>query len=108
MIIDMHTHAGRPNRSGPVDLAVLRTMRAGHVGAAVVSAIADMPVIRRNPTTRALELVREPEPGECLAYTREHLGVYEATGTRISREPGEIRADDPSLVLAIEGCDFLE
>lgn len=27
---------------------------------------------------------------------------------RISREPHEIRANDPSLVLAIEGCDFLE
>ena len=25
MIIDMHTHAGRPGRSGPVDRAVLAT-----------------------------------------------------------------------------------
>jgi membrane dipeptidase len=108
MIIDMHTHAGRPKRSGPVDRAVLETMRAGRVGAAVVSAIADMPVIARNPATRALELVREPEPGECLEYTREHLGVYEATGVRIAREPNEITAEDPSIVLAIEGCDFLD
>ncbi len=108
MIIDMHTHAGRAGRTGPVDRAVLDSMAAGRVGAAVVSAIADMPVIRRNPATRALELVREPEPGECLAYTREHLGVYEATGIRIAREPAEITAEDPSIVLAIEGCDFLE
>ena len=27
---------------------------------------------------------------------------------RIAREPDDIRADDPALVLAIEGCDFLE
>ena len=27
---------------------------------------------------------------------------------RIAREPDEIRADDPALVLAVEGCDFLE
>lgn len=27
---------------------------------------------------------------------------------RIAREPDEIRADDPALILAIEGCDFLE
>ena len=27
---------------------------------------------------------------------------------RIAREPDEIRPGDPALVLAIEGCDFLE
>ena len=27
---------------------------------------------------------------------------------RIAREPDDIRADDPALVLAIEGCDFLD
>ena len=31
MIIDMHTHAGRPNRAGPVDRAVLATMAPGGV-----------------------------------------------------------------------------
>ena len=107
-IIDMHTHAGRPGRSGPVDRSVLDTMRAGNVGAAVVAAVADLPVIRRNPTTRALEAVREPEPGECLASTREQLGLYDAAGVRIAREPEEIDPDDPSIVLAVEGCDFLE
>ena len=71
MIIDMHTHAGRTRRNVPVDRAVLATMRAGNIGAAVVSAIADLPVIRRNPTTRALEKVRDPEPGECLAAVDE-------------------------------------
>ncbi|HTI83969.1 MAG TPA: membrane dipeptidase [Acetobacteraceae bacterium] len=108
MIIDMHTHAGRPNRVGPVDRSVLATMAPGGVTAAVVSAIADLPMIRRNPTTKRLEKVRDPEPGECFACVDEYLGTFEATGMRIAREPTDIRADDPALVLAVEGCDFLE
>jgi membrane dipeptidase len=108
MIIDMHTHAGRPNRTGPVDRSVLATMAPGGMAAAVVSAIADLPMIRRNPETRRLEKVRDPEPGECLAAVEDYLSSFEATGVRIAREPEEIRADDPALVLGVEGCDFLE
>ena len=108
MIIDMHTHAGRPRRTGDVDRAVLATMRPGGVAAAVVSAIADLPMIRRNPITKRLEKVRDPEPGECQACVDGYLDSFTAAGMRIAREPDEIRADDPALVLAIEGCDFLE
>ena len=108
MIIDMHTHAGRPRRTGDVDRAVLATMRAAGVGAAVVAAIADIPVIRRDPVTRRLTKVRDAEPGECLEATIGYLDSFSNAGMRIAREPEEIRADDPSLVLAIEGCDFLE
>ena len=108
MIIDMHTHAGRTRRNSPVNRDVLATMRTGQIGAAVVSAIADLPVIRRNPVTRGLEKVRDAEPGECMAAVDEYLAAFEATSVRIAREPDEIRADDPALVLAVEGCDFLE
>lgn len=117
MIIDMHTHAGRPRRTGAVDRAVLATMRPGGVAAAVVSAIATLPMIRRNPATRRLEKVRDADPGECLSCVEGYLDSFAATGLRIAREPEEIRADacpraldpgDPALVLAIEGCDFLE
>ncbi|MDE2005356.1 MAG: membrane dipeptidase [Rhodospirillales bacterium] len=108
MIVDMHTHAGHPTRSGPVDPAVLATMRAGGIGAAVVSAIADLPLLRRDPVTRRLGILREPEPGECLASVEAYLADYEASGARIAREPDQIRPDDPALVLAIEGCDFLD
>ena len=38
----------------------------------------------------------------------EYLGTFEATGMRIAREPADIRDGDPALVLAVEGCDFLE
>jgi membrane dipeptidase len=92
-------------------------MAPGGVSAAVVSAIADLPMIRRNRETKRLEKVRDPEPGECLACVEDYLVSFEATGTRIAREPDEIRAAagpagvgvaDPALVLAVEGCDFLE
>src|SRR5580658_3231550 len=98
MIIDMHTHAGRPRRTGQVDRAVLATMRPAGVAAAVVSAIADLPMIRRNPTTKRLEKVRDPNPGECLACVDEYLGTFEATGMRIAREPTDIRDGEPALV----------
>src|ERR1039458_965914 len=108
MIIDMHPHAGRPRRTGEVDRAVLATMRPAGVAAAVVSAIADLPMIRRNPTTRRLEKLRDAEPGECLACVEGYLDSFVAAGMRIADEPDEIRPADPALVLAIEGCDFLE
>lgn len=108
MIIDMHTHAGRPQRTGDVDRRVLATMRPAGVAAAVVSAIADIPAIRRDPVSRRLMKVRDPEPGECLAAVHGYLDSFTAAGMRIAREPADISADDPSLVLAVEGCDFLE
>jgi membrane dipeptidase len=108
MIIDMHTHAGRPRRTGDVDRTVLATMRPAGVAAAVVSAIGDIPMIRRNKDTGRLEKFREPNPGECLEAVEGYLHSFEASDMRIAREAEEIRADDPALVLAIEGCDFLE
>ena len=108
MIIDMHTHAGRPRRTGDVDRSVLATMRKAGVAAAVVAAIADIPVIRRDPDTRRLVKMRDPEPGECLEATHAYLDSFSNAGMRVAREPDEIVADDPALVLAIEGCDFLD
>lgn len=108
MIIDMHTHAGRPRRTGEVDRAVLATMRPAGVAAAAVSAIGALPMIRRDPVSRRLEKVRDAEPGECLAGVELYLDSYVATGMRIVREPEDICLDEPALVLAIEGCDFVE
>lgn len=108
MIIDMHTHAGRPRRTGDVDRAVLNTMQGAGVAAAVVAAIADIPMIRRDPVTKRLGKFREPNPGECWQAVDDYLTSFEQAGLRIAREPGDIRPDDPALVLAVEGCDFLE
>lgn len=108
MIIDMHTHAGRPRRTGEVDRSVLATMRPAGVAAAVVSAIGDIPMIRRDKITGRLEKFRDPNPGECLEAVEGYLTSFENAGLRIAREPDDFRPDDPALVLAIEGCDFLE
>jgi membrane dipeptidase len=108
MIIDMHTHAGRPKRTGDVDRSVLATMAAAGVGAAVVSAIGDIPMIRRDKVTGRLEKFRDPNPGECLEAVESYLDSFENAGMRIAREPEDFREGDPALVLAIEGCDFLE
>jgi membrane dipeptidase len=108
MIIDMHTHAGRPRRTGDVDQAVLATMLPAGVGAAVVSAIGDIPMIRRDKVTGRLEKFRDPNPGECLEAVESYLTSFEACGMRIAKEPQDFRENDPALVLAIEGCDFLE
>src|ERR1700755_2485411 len=108
MIIDMHTHAGRPRRTGDVDRSVLATMAAGGVGAAVVAAIGDIPMIRRDKDTGRLEKFRDPHPGECREAVESYLDSFENAGMRIAREPVDFREGDPALVLAIEGCDFLE
>jgi membrane dipeptidase len=108
MIIDMHTHAGRPRRTGDVDRAVLATMAPAGVAAAVVSAIGDIPMIRRDRDTGRLEKFRDPNPGECLEAVESYLTSFESAGLRIAREPADFRPNDPALVLAIEGCDFLE
>lgn len=108
MIIDMHTHAGRPRRTGEVDRSVLATMRPAGVAAAVVSAIGDIPMIRRDRITGRLEKFRDPNPGECLEAVEGYLTSFENAGLRIAREPDDFRPDDPALVLGIEGCDFLE
>ena len=108
MFVDMHTHAGRPRAIGAVSDEILATMRPAGVDVAVVSAVPDMTIIRRDPRTRALGQVREPALGECLATARTQLDEYEACAIRIAREPADLHAGDPCLVLAVEGCDFLE
>jgi hypothetical protein len=95
MIIDMHTHAGRPSRSGPVDGPVLATMVPWGMAAGLVSAIADLPVIGRNPQAKRLGQVRDPVPGECLQAVDDCLASFAGTGMRIAREP---RAGDPAAV----------
>lgn len=107
MIIDMHTHAGRMG-AGAVDRRVLDSMGPAGVGACVVAVVADAPLIRRDMATNSIVQVRGARPGECLAATVAALDAYEASGFRIATEPAEITDADPAIVLAIEGCDFLE
>ena len=107
-IIDMHTHAGRMRAGTPVDTAVLASMRPAGLAACVVAAVADAPVLRRHPVEKRIEQFRQADPGECLAATLEQLDAYAACGWRVAREPHDITPDDPAIVLAVEGGDFLE
>jgi len=111
MIVDMHTHAGRASGTGAPWTAapeVLATMGPAGVDAAVVAAIPDAPVIRRNAATRRIEQFRDPRPGECWEATCAHLDAIASTGPRLALEPADIRPGDPAVVLAVEGCDGLE
>lgn len=111
MILDMHTHAGRAAGAGAVWVPapeVIASMAPSGVDLAVVAAIPDATVIRRNPVLRRIEQFRDPAPGECWATTCAHLDAIAALAPRLALEPGDIRPDDPALVLAVEGCDGLE
>lgn len=97
MIIDMHTHAGRPRRTGDVDRAVLAIMRPPGVAACVVSASGGIPMIRRDRDTNRLEKFRDPETGECLRAVEGYFGSFEQGGLRIAREPDDVRTEMPDF-----------
>src|SRR3712207_6297505 len=93
---------------GGIDTAVLAGMAPAGLAACVVAAVPDAPVLRRHPVETRIEQIRPPRPGECLAAAEAQLAAYQSCGVRIAREPADIRAGDPAIVLAAEGCDFLE
>ena len=103
MLIDIHTHAGQ----GPNGLAALKSMRAGGIDAAVAAVVADRPAIRRDAEGRN-EQFRTPDAGEYLAATESGIRAYEQDGIRLIREAEEIKTGSPGVVLAIEGCHFVE
>lgn len=103
MLIDIHTHAGQ----GPNGSAALESMLPGGVDVVVAAVVADRPAIRRNAEGRN-EQFRIPNAGEYLTATETGLRAYEQCGVRLVREPAEIEAGCPGIVLAIEGCDFVE
>lgn len=103
MLIDIHTHAGQGARG----IAALESMLPGGVDVAVCAVISDRPAIRRNAQGRS-EQYRTPDAGEYLAATDKGLRAYERSGIRLVREAADVEARTPGVVLAIEGCDFVE
>jgi len=115
-VVDLHAHPGAFTRiaSGGLGLDALEDMRAGGVDVAFFAAVADGPVIRREPGR--IRQFREPAPGELHRST---LGQLErvlararggqldlvlsgrALATRAAGRP-------PGALLAIEGGDALE
>ncbi len=103
MLVDIHTHAGQ----GPNGVAALKSMLPGGVDAVVSAVVADRPAVRRNAEGRP-EPYRTPDAGEYLAATENGIRAYEQHGIRLVREAEDIKAGDPGVVLAIEGCHFVE
>ncbi len=111
MIIDMHTHAGRPephrrrrsHACSPPCGTGRRRRRRG------LGDRRHLPMIRRDPDDRdGWRRSATPSPANAWTASRTISTVSSNAGMRIAREPADIRDGDPALVLAIEGCDFLD
>ena len=113
--VDMHSHAagatGRPRPS--YDLA--ERIRVGRMTAVCLCHASDAPVIHREPDNR-IRTVRQPAPGELWSHTQRRLKWFDdlvtAQGLRRALRRGDLEAAHrdrtPTIVQAIEGCQFLE
>ena len=113
--VDIHSHAagagGRPRAT--YDLA--GRMRAGRMTAVCLNHSGDAPVIQRQPDNR-IRTTRQPEPGELWRFTQRRLAWFDELvkeqSLRRALRPGDLEAAHrdkaPTIVQAIEGCQFLE
>jgi membrane dipeptidase len=111
----MHSHAaGAGGRLKPTyDLA--ERIRTGRMTAVCLEHSADGPVIKREPDNR-IRTVRQPEPGELWRHTQRRLAWFDDLvrdqGFRRALRAGDLEAAHrdraPTIVQAIEGCQFME
>src|SRR6266404_83350 len=116
--VDIHSHAGNllyvNSEGGNYRFApVTQPMRQGGMAVICLAAVADQ------PTSRVIEgrirPFRDPQPGELYAhiqkgFARLHKLVREQ-GLNIIRDSAGLRAarsDQPSVIVSVEGGDFLE
>lgn len=117
--IDIHSHGGNllhaTSRRGHPGFAPLAgPMRQGGVAVACLAVVSDSPTHRLTESKRVRPF-RDPGPGELYAHTErafEHLHrlvrkqglgiVCDAAGLRVARP------ERPSVIVAVEGGDFLE
>ena len=126
--VDVHSHPGRFFLHGvtnptprlqaygkPFDEKVTRDMRAGHLGAALFSGVADMQLLEFS-AQRGLFSTREFASGEAWGDYRRQIGVLKAMvarkEVRTGQSPRDIeqahRRDATAAIFAIEGGDFIE
>ncbi len=113
--IDMHSHAaGASGRPSPAyDLA--ERVRDGRMTAVCLCHPGDAPVLRRQPDN-SIHTVRQPAPGELWLFTQRPLAWFDelvaGQGFRRALRRGDLEAahrdKTPTIVQAIEGCQFLE
>ena len=115
-IVDLHAHPGQFTRraAGELPLAALAEIRDSGVATAFFSAVADGPVIRREPT--GIKNYRDPLAGELHRETLGQLRRVRARAQegrlRIVLAPSDVAAAQregvPGALLACEGGDALE
>ena len=89
-------------------------MREGGLAVACLAIVSDSPTHRVTPEGR-IRPFRDPLPGELAAYAQRGFERLHATvaaqGLGIVRTAADLRAatsDQPSVIVAAEGADFLE
>jgi membrane dipeptidase len=117
--VDMHSHAGRIAGQAFVKGTraadpVAAPMRTGGMAVACLAVVADGPTHRVMDDHR-IHPYRTPAPGELYDYTNQGFArlhqLIQDQGLTIIRDAAQIRvarAEQPSVVVATEGADFLE
>lgn len=119
LTIDIHSHAGSVSRRRRIEermpaTPVAAPMRAGGMAVICLTAVADSPATRVD-ADRRIRPFRQPAEGELYAHTRR---AFEFIATTIAAQGlGRITtateldaatADNPGVIVASEGADFLE
>lgn len=114
--VDLHAHPGLlPMFASDSLPGHGARMRRGGVCAVVLAAIGDLPVL--GPTAAGgIGAIREPEPGELAGSTREQIEYLTARAAEAGLPrvlaPATLAPPTgdgtPGVILAVEGCDFLE
>lgn len=115
--VDVHTHGGAMGLTSkaPPNNFLADGMRAGSLAVACLADVPDGPLLGRGPTG-ALAAIRTPAPGELYKGHLERLAWMDEMvanhGVRRALTVADLTtahaAGQPSIVMDIEGLDFLE
>ena len=112
--IDIHSHAGRINRShAPLD-SVAGPMRDGGMAVICLAIVADSPAIHTLPDRRIVAF-RDPAPGELYRWSgtafervRQLVAEQRLAVVTDAASLQAARTGGPAVIIAAEGADFLE
>ena len=116
--VDVHTHAGADgvtSRTARPGDEIARGMRAGRIAVLCLADVPDAPILGRN-AQGVLTAQRVPEPGSLWTYHLDRLAWVDELvakhGIRRALTLADLKAahaaDQPAIIMDIEGLDFLE
>jgi membrane dipeptidase len=115
--VDVHSHGGKTGitSKAPPNDDLASAMRAGSLAVACLADVPDGPILGRNAED-VLAATRIPEPGELYRHHLERLAWMDEMvanhGLRRALTAADLEAahaaGQPSIVMDIEGLDFLE